>query len=94
MELVTGTGEILVVDERNPDLLDAARVSLGYLGVVFAFTLKVEPSYQLEQVTPSLSSAPNQQPINSSEEERTACSKSSSTCETLNLLQLAHVGLR
>ena len=50
MEIVTGTGEVLKIDEGNPELLNAARVNLGYLGIVYSLTLKLEPNYVLEQV--------------------------------------------
>ena len=50
MEIVTGTGEVLKIDEGNLELLNAARVNLGYLGIVYSLTLKLEPNYVLEQV--------------------------------------------
>ena len=50
MELVTGTGEVIQIDESDPDLLNAARVSLGYMGIVASLTLKLELNYVLEQV--------------------------------------------
>ena len=50
MEVVTGKGEVIQIDDSNPDLLNAARVSLGYLGIVTSLILKLEPTYVLEQV--------------------------------------------
>ena len=50
MEMVTGTGEVLKIDESEPELLNAARVSLGYMGIVYSLALKLEPNYVLEQV--------------------------------------------
>jgi FAD/FMN-containing dehydrogenase len=48
MRLVTASGEIL--DPRDgSDLLPAARVSLGTLGVVSAVTLRLEPAYRLHE---------------------------------------------
>ncbi|MDG4801040.1 D-arabinono-1,4-lactone oxidase [Micromonospora sp. WMMD980] len=50
VRLVTGTGEVLEIDaERNPDLLPAARLSLGALGVVTQVTLDVQPRYDLHR---------------------------------------------
>ncbi|MGV9767583.1 D-arabinono-1,4-lactone oxidase [Micromonospora tulbaghiae] len=50
VRLVTGTGDVLDVDaRRNPELLPAARLSLGALGVVTRVTLDVQPSYQLHR---------------------------------------------
>ena len=50
MEMVTGTGEVLKIDESDPELLNAARVNLGYMGIVCSLTLKLEPNYVLHQV--------------------------------------------
>lgn len=48
--LVTGTGELLEIsEERNADLLPAARLSLGVLGVVTRLTLRLGPIYQLRR---------------------------------------------
>ncbi|MCZ7437795.1 FAD-binding protein [Micromonospora sp. WMMC241] len=50
VRLVTGTGEVLEIDaERNPELLPAARLSLGALGVVTRVTLHVQPRYELRR---------------------------------------------
>ena len=50
VRLVTGTGETLDVSaEQNPELLPAARLSLGALGVVTQVTLDVQPRYQLHR---------------------------------------------
>jgi FAD/FMN-containing dehydrogenase len=51
VRLVTGTGEIRDIDEREPDLLRAAQVSLGMLGVMTQLELEVTEAYRLtEQV--------------------------------------------
>jgi L-gulonolactone oxidase len=48
MRLITGRGEILELDETTePDRLDAARVSLGALGLVTRMTLRVCPAFRL-----------------------------------------------
>lgn len=48
MRLVSGTGEVVDLDgEREPELLRAARVSLGALGVVSSVTLQCVPRFRL-----------------------------------------------
>ncbi|APG83179.1 D-arabinono-1,4-lactone oxidase [Sinorhizobium americanum] len=49
MRLVQPDGSILVVDETTPDLLEAARVSVGMLGVISEITLQVMDSYNLHE---------------------------------------------
>jgi len=51
MNLVTGTGDILTIKETDTDLLDAARVSMGALGIVTQITLQCVPMYNLEHTT-------------------------------------------
>jgi len=51
MNLVTGTGDLLTIKETDTELLDAARVSMGALGIVTKVTLDVVPMYELEHVT-------------------------------------------
>ena len=49
LEMVTGDGTLLCASaEENADVLDAARLGLGALGVLTSVTLRVEPSYVLE----------------------------------------------
>jgi L-gulono-1,4-lactone dehydrogenase len=49
LELVTGDGDLLCAsDEENPDVLAAARVGLGALGVITSVTFRVEPLFTLE----------------------------------------------
>ncbi|EEP74709.1 oxidoreductase [Micromonospora sp. ATCC 39149] len=50
IRLVTGTGEALDISaEHNPEVLPAARLSLGALGVVTQVTLDVQPRYELKR---------------------------------------------
>ena len=48
LELVLADGSVLTCSrEENPDVFDAARVSLGALGIVTAVTLQAEPAFLL-----------------------------------------------
>ncbi len=49
MRLVTATGDVLDVGEDDPDLLHAAQVSVGMLGVVTRVELEVTAAYRLRQ---------------------------------------------
>jgi len=50
VRVVTGTGEVLEISDReNADLLPAARLSLGALGVVTRMTLRLSPTYHLRR---------------------------------------------
>jgi len=49
MKLVQPDGELLTVDESQMDLLKAARVCLGTLGVISEITLQVMDSYNLHE---------------------------------------------
>lgn len=50
VRLITGTGDSLdITPEQNADLLPAARLSLGALGVVTRITLDVQPRYRLHR---------------------------------------------
>ncbi|TCB99613.1 FAD-binding protein [Micromonospora zingiberis] len=50
VRLVTGTGETLDISaDQNAELLPAARLSLGVLGVVTQLTLGVQPRYELRR---------------------------------------------
>jgi FAD/FMN-containing dehydrogenase len=48
MKLVTGTGDLLTIQETDTDLLDAARVSIGALGIITEVTIQCVPRYELE----------------------------------------------
>jgi FAD/FMN-containing dehydrogenase len=49
LRLVTGTGEVLDIDSSRPDLLHAAQVSLGLLGVITRVTMEATPAYRLRE---------------------------------------------
>ena len=50
LELVTAGGELVTIDESEPDLLRAARVGLGALGIIYSVTVRTVPSYTLDRV--------------------------------------------
>ncbi len=51
VRLVTATGELRDIDDRDPDLLHAAQVAVGMLGVITRLELEVTDAYRLcEQV--------------------------------------------
>jgi FAD/FMN-containing dehydrogenase len=49
--MVTGRGEVVSFDESDPDLLRAARVSLGALGIFTSMTLQLVPAFDLHRIT-------------------------------------------
>jgi FAD/FMN-containing dehydrogenase len=49
LRLVTGTGEILEIDRTSPELLHAAQVSVGLLGLVTRVTMDAAPAYGLRE---------------------------------------------
>jgi len=54
LELVTGTGERRTLTAADGDLLRAARVGLGSLGIVTAVTLRCVPAFRLRGVDATL----------------------------------------
>jgi L-gulonolactone oxidase len=48
MKLVTGTADVLSIKESDSELLDAARVSIGALGIITEVTIDCVPMYDLE----------------------------------------------
>jgi FAD/FMN-containing dehydrogenase len=48
MKMVTPSGELLEVDEQDPELLQAARSSYGLFGIVYEVTFKVRPLQAME----------------------------------------------
>ncbi|HEX5594891.1 MAG TPA: D-arabinono-1,4-lactone oxidase, partial [Micromonosporaceae bacterium] len=50
VRLVTGTGAVLEISERqHPELLPAARLSLGALGIVTRITLRLQPRFDVDR---------------------------------------------
>ncbi len=47
--IVTGTGQVIEINENNPDLLHAAQVSVGMLGVMVGMELQVTKRYNLKE---------------------------------------------
>lgn len=54
LRVITGTGEVLEIDEHDP-LLAAARVGLGGLGIITQVSVRVEPAFRLRETTQTLS---------------------------------------
>jgi L-gulono-1,4-lactone dehydrogenase len=50
LELVTAGGELVEVNESDPELLRAARVGLGALGIAYSVTVRTVPSYTLDRL--------------------------------------------
>lgn len=50
VRLVIGTGEVVAIDEHDPERLAAAQVSLGALGIATEVTLRVLPAFRLRRV--------------------------------------------
>ena len=48
-QVVTGSGELLTIDESDMETLRAVRVSLGTLGVMVSVTLQLVPAYKLQR---------------------------------------------
>lgn len=51
--LITGTGDVLELDEAHP-LLPAVRVGLGALGILIEVTLAVVPAFRLQETTETM----------------------------------------
>jgi FAD/FMN-containing dehydrogenase len=49
VRLLTGTGELIDIDEGRPDLLHAAQVSVGLLGVITRVTMEAMGAYRLRE---------------------------------------------
>ncbi len=47
--LVTGTGDVIEIGEDRPDLLRAAQVSVGMLGLMLELEIEVAPAYRLRE---------------------------------------------
>lgn len=66
-EIVTATGDLIRIDESDLELLRAARVSVGTLGVMVTVTLRVVPAYKLERTSFAVSYADTEQYWNDTE---------------------------
>jgi FAD-linked oxidoreductase len=56
VKLMTADGSLLTISEKeNAHMLQAARISLGWLGILCEVTLKNKPSFQIEEQTYVLS---------------------------------------
>lgn len=49
LRLVTASGDVVEIGEEDPDLLHAAQVSVGMLGVITEVELEVAPAYRLRE---------------------------------------------
>jgi FAD/FMN-containing dehydrogenase len=49
LRLVTASGDVVEIGEDDPDLLHAAQVSVGMLGVITEVELEVAPAYRLRE---------------------------------------------
>jgi FAD/FMN-containing dehydrogenase len=49
LRIVTASGDVLEIGEDDPDLLHAAQVSVGMLGVITEVELEVAPAYRLRE---------------------------------------------
>ncbi|CAG8492382.1 5969_t:CDS:2 [Ambispora leptoticha] len=51
LQIVTGDGELHeFTEEKNPDDMNAARINLGLLGVIYTVTFRVVPMYNLRMI--------------------------------------------
>ena len=50
LELVTADGSLVQVTEDDPELLRAARVGLGALGLIYSVTIRTVPAFTLDRV--------------------------------------------
>lgn len=52
MRLINATGDLLIFNEKNnPEMLKAAQVSLGALGIISSVTLQMMPAFRLYEQT-------------------------------------------
>jgi L-gulonolactone oxidase len=49
-EVIAPDGSLVTIDESEPDLLQAARVSIGALGIVYSVTVRTVPAYTINRV--------------------------------------------
>ncbi len=50
LELIAPDGSLVTIDESEPDLLRAARVSIGALGIVYSVAVRTVPAYTINRV--------------------------------------------
>ena len=50
LELIAPDGSLVTVDESEPELLRAARVAVGALGIVYSVTVRTVPAYTINRV--------------------------------------------
>ena len=50
LEVVTADGSLVTIDDSEPDLLRAARVAIGALGVIYSVTIRTVPAYTINRV--------------------------------------------
>ena len=50
MELVTADGSLIEVSEDDPELLRAARIGLGALGIIYSVTVRTVPAFTLDRL--------------------------------------------
>lgn len=50
LELIAPDGSLVTVDESEPDVLRAARVAVGALGIVYSVTIRTVPAYTINRV--------------------------------------------
>jgi len=50
LEVVAPDGSLVTIDDSEPDLLRAARVAVGALGVVYSVTVRTVPAYTINRV--------------------------------------------
>jgi L-gulonolactone oxidase len=49
-EVIAPDGSLITIDESEPDLLRAARVAMGSLGIVYSVTVRTVPAYTINRV--------------------------------------------
>jgi L-gulono-1,4-lactone dehydrogenase len=49
-EVVAPDGSLITIDDSEPDLLRAARVAIGALGIVYSVTIRTVPAYTINRV--------------------------------------------
>lgn len=50
LELIAPDGSLVTVDSSEPDLLRAARVAVGSLGIIYSVTVRTVPAYTISRV--------------------------------------------